>query len=384
MDYIIGSVGDDEALLGVALVEPRRGGTWEGSSCWAVTLQDIGVYHRDAVYQTKSPRHAHMRFSGTCSCHRPPPSPNRLLSSPPTRTNRHPLSPFPFSVAAIVCHRHRTIFCLPHLQGPAAIPSLPFLSLPSVREQHNAGYKHKANARTYYQQFEAQQNQSLIHQKITEHLGQTTAYQQVGAAYNALRPRVPILPTPMMPMAGNTQLPVNSPLIPGARPPVLPRPLPGWHVRVLPCSWCGFTLQVSGLGQFGQFGLTRVPNTKLGLGLGSNARSGRKEEILKCGKGSNDLERIERGANELYVCTSDATNGGATCCCCCFAWSNYQPPKPPPMGAPSAVPGTTMTPASVSTSMVTPAMYQAANSAPPTSGGFDSFNMSAQAPEADH
>ncbi|CAL5368383.1 unnamed protein product [Camellia sinensis] len=126
--------------------------------------------------------------------------------------------------------------------------------MPSVREQHNAGYKHKANVRTYYQQFEAQQNQSLIHQKIKEHLGQTTAYQQVGAAYNALRPRVPILPTPMMPMAGNTQLPVNSPLIPGARPPVLPRPLPG----------CG-----------------------------------RKEEILKCGKGSNDLERIERGANEV-------------------------------------------------------------------------------------
>ena len=59
-------------------------------------------------------------------------------------------------------------------------------------------------------------------------------------------------------------------------------------------------------------------------------------------------------------------------------------PRPPPMGAPSAVPGTTMTPASVSTSMVTPAMYQAANSATPTSGGFDSFNMSAQAPEADH
>ncbi|KAI8019404.1 U1 small nuclear ribonucleoprotein C [Camellia lanceoleosa] len=61
-------------------------------------------------------------------------------------------------------------------------------------------------------------------------------------------------------------------------------------------------------------------------------------------------------------------------------------PRPPPMGAPapSAVPGTTMTPASVSTSMLTPAMYQAANSAPSISGGFDSFNMSAQAPEADH
>ncbi|KAL7192532.1 hypothetical protein ACSBR2_024374 [Camellia fascicularis] len=85
----------------------------------------------------------------------------------------------------------------------------------------------RANVRTYYQQFEEQQNQSLIHQKIKEHLGQTTTYQQVGVAYNALRPRVPILPTLMMPMAGNTQLPVNSPLIPEAKPPVLPRPLPG-------------------------------------------------------------------------------------------------------------------------------------------------------------
>ncbi|XP_028052036.1 U1 small nuclear ribonucleoprotein C-like isoform X1 [Camellia sinensis] len=181
---------------------------------------------------------------------------------------------------------------------------------PSVRKQHNAGYKHKANVRTYYQQFEAQQNQSLIDQKIKEHLGQTTAYQQVGAAYNALRPRVPILPTPMMPMAGNTQLPVNSPLIPGARPPVLPRPLPGYmSAPVMPP-------------MVGPPGAAPLPGQVTNL------------------------------------------------------------PRPPPMGAPSAVPGTTMTPASVSTSMVTPAMYQAANSAPPTSGGFDSFNMSAQAPEA--
>ncbi|KAF5930108.1 hypothetical protein HYC85_030981 [Camellia sinensis] len=168
---------------------------------------------------------------------------------------------------------------------------------PSVREQHNAGYKHKANVRTYYQQFEAQQNQSLIHQKIQEHLGQTTAYQQVGAAYNALRPR----------------LPVNSPLIPGARPPVLPRPLPGYmSAPVMP--------------------------PMVGPPAAAAALPGQITNL----------------------------------------------PRPPPMGAPSAVPGTTMTPASVSTSMVTPAMYQAANSTPPTSGGFDSFNMSAQAPEADH
>ncbi|XP_039021317.1 U1 small nuclear ribonucleoprotein C-like [Hibiscus syriacus] len=91
---------------------------------------------------------------------------------------------------------------------------------PSVRKQHNAGYKHKANVRIYYQQFEEQQTQSLIDQRIKEHLGQAAAFQQVGAAFNqhlmAQRPRLPILPTPVM-----------QPLIPGMRPPVLPRPAPG-------------------------------------------------------------------------------------------------------------------------------------------------------------
>ncbi|XP_028070709.1 U1 small nuclear ribonucleoprotein C-like [Camellia sinensis] len=101
----------------------------------------------------------------------------------------------------------------------------------------------------------------------------------------------------MMPMAGNTQLPVNSPLIPGARPPVLPRPLPGYmSAPVMP--------------------------PMVGPPAAAAALPGQITNL----------------------------------------------PRPPPMGAPSAVPGTTMTPASVSTSMVTPAMYQAANSAPPTSG----------------
>ncbi|XAR54583.1 hypothetical protein NMG60_11029788 [Bertholletia excelsa] len=105
---------------------------------------------------------------------------------------------------------------------------------PSVRKQHNAGYKHKANVRAYYQQFEEQQTQSLIDQKIKEHLGQTAVYQQVGAAYNqhlaALpgnhqRPRLPVLSPPVLPVPG------AAPLIPGVRPPVLPRPsAPGYGV----------------------------------------------------------------------------------------------------------------------------------------------------------
>ncbi|KAF8671754.1 hypothetical protein HU200_049875 [Digitaria exilis] len=106
---------------------------------------------------------------------------------------------------------------------------------PSVRKQHNAGYKHKANVRTYYQQFEEQQTQSLIDQRIKEHLGQAAAF-QVGAPFNqhllsfpgaVPRPRLPILPTPGMPQ-GFPQAP-GAPLMPGVRPPILPAPgVPGY------------------------------------------------------------------------------------------------------------------------------------------------------------
>ncbi|KAF3324439.1 U1 small nuclear ribonucleoprotein C-like protein [Carex littledalei] len=91
---------------------------------------------------------------------------------------------------------------------------------PSVRKQHNAGYKHKANVRSYYQQFEEQQTQSLIDQRIKEHLGQAAAF-QVGAQFNQhllslpggiSRPRLPMMPMPMML---------------GMRPPVLPTPMSG-------------------------------------------------------------------------------------------------------------------------------------------------------------
>ncbi|KAF7089650.1 hypothetical protein CFC21_092573 [Triticum aestivum] len=97
---------------------------------------------------------------------------------------------------------------------------------PSVRKQHNAGYKHK--------QFEEQQTQSLIDQRIKEHLGQAAAF-QVGAPFNQHllqypgnmpRPRLPILPTPMM-QHGYPQH--QQPGGPFARPPILPVPgTPGY------------------------------------------------------------------------------------------------------------------------------------------------------------
>ncbi|EPS71185.1 hypothetical protein M569_03575, partial [Genlisea aurea] len=82
---------------------------------------------------------------------------------------------------------------------------------PSVRKQHNAGYKHKANLRAYYQKFEEQQTQILIDQKIKQHLGQTAVFQQIGGIYNQHLTAYPGMPPrlPMMPPQ----------LAPGVRPP---------------------------------------------------------------------------------------------------------------------------------------------------------------------
>ncbi|CAM6094078.1 unnamed protein product [Calypogeia fissa] len=97
---------------------------------------------------------------------------------------------------------------------------------PSVRTQHNAGYKHKANVRAYYQQFEEQQTQSLIDQKVKEHLGQTaagggTAFQQHLAALQAGQYKPPILGSaPGVPPSS------QSPLLSSIRLPVLPLPTP--------------------------------------------------------------------------------------------------------------------------------------------------------------
>lgn len=82
----------------------------------------------------------------------------------------------------------------------------------------------QGNVRTYYQQFEAQLNQSLIDQKVKEHLG---AFRPVGLPFPQLRPGLPGLPTPPMQMPGNPQMPAGAQWVPGMRPPVLPRPMPG-------------------------------------------------------------------------------------------------------------------------------------------------------------
>ncbi|MBA0560250.1 hypothetical protein Golob_017161 [Gossypium lobatum] len=189
---------------------------------------------------------------------------------------------------------------------------------PSVRKQHNAGYKHKANVRTYYQQFEEQQTQSLIDQRIKEHLGQAAAFHQVGAAFNqhlmAQRPRLPVLPTPVMPIPRGAPLPINQPMVPGIRPPVLPRPVPGAPGYV-PVPGMPPTVAPPGAPSFpGQInGLPQPPT--------------------------------------------------------------LAPPSTVPVTA------TTPTSSNAAPTMATPALYQS-NPAAPASGGFDNFNANAQPSEA--
>eukprot|EP00884_Botryococcus_braunii_P018499 jgi/Botrbrau1/5332/Bobra.0346s0006.1 len=75
---------------------------------------------------------------------------------------------------------------------------------PVVRKQHNTGYKHKANVRNYYMQFEEAQTQSLIDNKIMEFEAKSReAFQaQVAAAFQsqmAQRATGAALPRPMAP-----------------------------------------------------------------------------------------------------------------------------------------------------------------------------------------
>ncbi|PHT25049.1 hypothetical protein CQW23_35301 [Capsicum baccatum] len=94
----------------------------------------------------------------------------------------------------------------------------------SIEMEMNMASLCNGNVRTYYQQFEAQLNQSLIDQKVKEHLG---AFRPVGLPFPQLRPGMPGLPPPQMQMPGNPQMPAGAQWVPGMRPPVLPRPMPG-------------------------------------------------------------------------------------------------------------------------------------------------------------
>ncbi len=58
---------------------------------------------------------------------------------------------------------------LPDLASLYNHPELLCALQPVVRKQHNAGYKHKANARNYFLTFEESQTQNMIESKVKEY-----------------------------------------------------------------------------------------------------------------------------------------------------------------------------------------------------------------------
>lgn len=105
---------------------------------------------------------------------------------------------------------------------------------PSVRKQHNAGFKHKANVRAYYLQFEQQETEDMLEKKMAANMA---IAMQPSFGQPAVLPGTPALPLAGLvrpPMAG---MPVNMPPggamppMAGLRPPphggCIPVPMPG-------------------------------------------------------------------------------------------------------------------------------------------------------------
>lgn len=91
---------------------------------------------------------------------------------------------------------------------------------PAVRKQHNAGYKHKANVRNYYMQFEAADTQNMLDNKLKEYEARSRMEFQQFAPYG---------PRPMMPPGGMMRpgMPPGMPGMPGGMPGMPPRPMMG-------------------------------------------------------------------------------------------------------------------------------------------------------------
>uniref|UniRef100_A0A061SA94 U1 small nuclear ribonucleoprotein C n=2 Tax=Tetraselmis sp. GSL018 TaxID=582737 RepID=A0A061SA94_9CHLO len=108
---------------------------------------------------------------------------------------------------------------------------------PSVRKQHNAGYKHKANVRNYYAQFEDMASNPMMNEKARhmESHSREAFQAQVGAAFQqriaAMRPPMGAGPPPggpPPPMGGFP--PQGMPPPYGGPPhPGMGGPPPGWH-----------------------------------------------------------------------------------------------------------------------------------------------------------
>jgi U1 small nuclear ribonucleoprotein C len=112
---------------------------------------------------------------------------------------------------------------------------------PSVRKQHNAGFKHKANVRAYYLQFEQQETEDMLEKKMAANMaiamqpsfGQPAVLPGTPALPRAglVRPHMGGMPGGMpggaMPPIAGLRPPPSGPLPVGMQPPPAGLHMPG-------------------------------------------------------------------------------------------------------------------------------------------------------------
>ena len=97
---------------------------------------------------------------------------------------------------------------------------------PSVRKQHNAGFKHKANVRAYFLQFEQQETEDMLEKKMADNMAQLRQ-PSFGLPGRPGGPAMPIAGLMRPPMAGMAGPPMGMPPPGMAMPPAGMRPPPG-------------------------------------------------------------------------------------------------------------------------------------------------------------
>lgn len=125
---------------------------------------------------------------------------------------------------------------------------------PSVRKQHNAGFKHKANVRAYYLQFEQQETEDMLEKKMAANMALAMQHGPGFAGPGGIpRPRAGLVRPPAgmppagmppagMPPAGMPPAGMNPPIAgmrpgPGMPPPGMAHGMPppghGGHPRMI-------------------------------------------------------------------------------------------------------------------------------------------------------
>jgi U1 small nuclear ribonucleoprotein C len=105
---------------------------------------------------------------------------------------------------------------------------------PSVRKQHNAGFKHKANVRAYFLQFEQQETEDMLERKMADNMarlrqpsfgGPGGPSLPIAGLFRPGGPGPPMAGPPMgMPPGGLPRPPMQAPPGMGLMPPPGTRP----------------------------------------------------------------------------------------------------------------------------------------------------------------